>query len=97
VTGRYGHPRPGAVPALQRPPAELAAGLCVSHPAAHWWSSGHPSERGAASAVCHCCPVSAACLEHALRLPSCGGQMIYAGTTITERQQMRRERRAALS
>ena len=95
MSARYGTPRPASVPALPPPPDELARGLCRSHREPGLWASRFPSERDRAYAVCWSCPVSAACLEWSLSLPSCGGHLIYAATTITERLALRRERRAA--
>lgn len=41
-----------------------------------------------AKAICHDCPVAAACLDYALRTGEEWG--IYAGTTPTERRRLRR-------
>ena len=78
-------------PGMQRQPAELARGLCVTHPNRDWWSSDGPDQREAACHVCARCPVRGPCFEYSLTLPA-SDRAIYAGTTAAERARLRRAR-----
>lgn len=69
--------------------AERAA--CRTHPHLAWWHSSDPEETTAAVHVCHACPVTAPCLEHAREQGEqhgvWGGQVFseHRETSLTQR------------
>ncbi|MEU5108190.1 WhiB family transcriptional regulator [Streptomyces sp. NPDC021354] len=56
-----------------------------------WWTSDNNDERAAAQLSCLRCPTREACLAWAIDHPTQAGQAIWAGTTQSRRNTLRRE------
>lgn len=67
--------------------------VCRQHPT-QWWFAGGTQETLLAKNICSGCTVKAPCLEFALSRPDLLG--IWAGTTPTERVNLRRQKRTTL-
>jgi hypothetical protein len=78
---------------LPRQPRELMQGACVGHPRADAWLAGASDyDREMAKNTClFACPVTEACVEWALSLPT-HDQAIYGGTTADDRDRIRASR-----
>jgi hypothetical protein len=76
--------------ALPRPPRILQEGACVGRDPAPWTEPDHPDREEARSVCRTACHVAEACLSWSLSLPQ-SDRGIYAGTTSTERERLKRE------
>jgi hypothetical protein len=86
------HPRP--LP----PQPDWSAALCTHHPEPDLWSSTAATTQAYAIAICQRCPVIAPCAAYALSLSGNADRSgTWGGTTATQREAIRRQRRAAIA
>jgi Transcription factor WhiB len=86
------------IPAMPPQPAELRDGLCTRHPRPRMWeSTRNPTDREAALALCHACPVLQPCRSWALSLPPYADRQIgiLGGLLVADRDRLRKARREA--
>jgi hypothetical protein len=87
------------VPVLPPQPEALRDGLCTRHPRGPrmWESTRNPTDRQQALAICAACPALTPCREWALSLPPLLDRQIgiLGGLLVSDRDRLRRERRAA--
>ncbi|MFE5108304.1 WhiB family transcriptional regulator [Streptomyces sp. NPDC056663] len=59
-----------------------------------WWTGSNSKARAAAQLACRRCPLATfeGCLAWAIDHPTAAGNAIWAGTTRSQRAQLRRER-----